>query len=229
MFTKSSVAFQLTAEGLFQPGFRVYFWTFTFSELRADYVCLKLWSEFLGHLKKRFTDCAWGGVRVAELHRTHGVHFHALFNRRLPVDLVRQVAKQYGFGRIHVKVADKGAGPYLAKYLRKQKEAPVSESGGRSRRWAAFGAVARVLVKNIENCSPQWLYRREHGLGFTTYQWEWVLNRVWDFGEDAFKACWWAIRSERYGDAIDWARGRLRVDRLGVASFRMPDVIGNPF
>src|SRR5262245_50167229 len=125
---KSRIAFQMTAERLFEPGFRVYFWTFTFYELQADYVAMKRFRAFLNHLQKVFKDCKWGGVRVAELHKDHGVHFHALINRRLPVEIVRNVAKCYGMGRIHVKVADKGAAKYLTKYLWKQRQAPISET-----------------------------------------------------------------------------------------------------
>src|ERR1039458_3082986 len=88
--TKTRAAFELTAERLFDGGNDVYFWTFTFSVIHSDWDGSALFREFLNHLRMVLGG-DWGGVRVVELHKEHGVHYHALVNRRLAVDIVRRV------------------------------------------------------------------------------------------------------------------------------------------
>lgn len=212
--TKSVAAFRMTAESLWQKGFRVYFWTFTFNALRHDWVTMQAFTKFLHHLDKVMGG-DYGGVRVAELHKEHGVHFHALVNRRLNINIVRRVARCYGIGRIHVKVADQNRGAcagYLAKYLSKQVKGPISEKGNSCRRWASFGKVVRTRVRDIVNDSPMWRFRREHALTWLGYRFEFLLSRCWMFGEQAFKSAWYAGRSGREGDLLEIATGWLDVE-----------------
>ncbi len=189
--TKTVAAFQMTADQLWQPGFRVYFWTFTFTGVNADWENSRRFTKFLHHLQA-VLDGDWGGVRVAELHKEHGVHFHALINRRLAVDIVRRVARCYGIGRIFVEVADNnnGTARYLSKYLSKQKKGPLCESGRSMRRWAKFGQVRHVRIRDLVNFSPMWVFRREHKMTFLGYVNEHLLQQAWDRGEDTFIFCY---------------------------------------
>ena len=81
------------------------------------------------------------------MHQTHGLHIHALFNRYARVEFIRQAARGYGFGRIHVKQVDKEGAEYLGKYLAKQGR-PECFQG--KRLWAAFGAFDHCKVKDAE-------------------------------------------------------------------------------
>lgn len=214
--SKSITAFQMTAERLWRPGFRVYFWTFTFREVESDWDCLAAWAKLQTWLRKTFPTM--GGVRVSELHKSHGVHFHMLCDQRLDVNHVRSEAWRFGFGRINVKVADQnpgGASGYLCKYLSKCREGPLCKSGRKSRRWAAFGKVIRTRVSDLVNDSLMWQFRRLHNFWWLGYRREKYLLRIWNYGDDNFKAGWFAAKSGRVGDLVGLATGRLESRGLG--------------
>lgn len=237
---KSRIAFRMTAERLVETSERTYFWTATFYSVHADWECLKLWRRFLDHLRKVLGG-GWGGVRVAELHKDRGVHFHFLINLRVAIDLVRRVGQCYGIGRIDVRRVRRSGymkegsvavnvAKYMAKYLSKQKDVPLTESGRRARRWAAFGEVVATRASDIVNESPMWVYRREKGLPFLGYAEEAVLQRCWLFSEDTCKAAWFSMARAGgvTGDAAAMAQGCLEVrgvndwvwrEKLCIAAF----------
>lgn len=193
MLSKSKTAFVLTARRLFdEPGEKVYFWTFTFRQTHSDWDGSHCFSEFLNHLRKTL-DGDWGGVKVAELHREHGIHFHCLINRRLPIDIVRRVAELHEFGRIQVEPADKLACNYLAKYLTKRTHNKIFAQSGRSlRKWEAFGPFKHqaTRLKDLINYSDLWKFRRENKLPVTLWRLEAFLDRCWLIGEDTLRHGW---------------------------------------
>jgi len=205
---KSRVAFECTARKLFESGEQIYFWTFTFAELHDDWEASRLFSKFLDHLRKVMGG-DWGGVRVVELHKTHGVHYHALLNRRLAVDVVRRVGRCHGIGRIHVKRADSGSVGYLSKYLRKQRAGPLCESGRNARRWAAFGDIDRTRCCDIVYESPMWNYRREQGFKWLGWNVEHLLDRAWDYGVETFRCVYNRCGCGRVEEACLLVEGRL--------------------
>lgn len=244
--TKTKAAFQLTAQGLFERFPRVYMWTVTFACVQSDWEGSKRFSAFLKHLRE-VVGKGWGGVRVCELHKDHGVHFHMLVTERLAVDLVRRVGRCHGIGRIHVCRARPESGAYLAKYLSKQKEGPRHESGRKMRRWAAFGEVPRVRVSDLVNDRPMWVFRREKNLPFLNYKAEKILERCWDYGTTAFTTAWsclkgrtmegeaaaMAIAMGKYEAREDGLHERLPVSLARVRALDLPayagPVNGDPF
>jgi len=243
--TKTRAAFTLSARQLCEKYPRLYFWTVTFCTLKSDWEASARFSAFLNHLREVVGRTGWGGLRVVELHKEHGVHYHLLVTERLAVDLVRKVGRCHGIGRVQVgRVWEheyEEAINYLAKYLSKQKEAPRTE--GRfeivavkdgpfvewgikivkpraMRRWAAFGDIPRTKVSDMVNDSPMWVYRRENKLGWlNSFADEHVLNRCWDHGPEHFRAAWFACRRSRgHEDSRDIAIGKLVVGPLGVMS-----------
>lgn len=228
--SKSCAAFRLTAQGLFEKYPRVYFWTVTFYSLHSDWECSALFGKFLKHLQDVVGRTGWGGVRVVELHVNHGAHYHLLVTERLAVDLVRRVGRCYGIGRIHVEKADAGTIDYLGKYLSKGRVGTRTESGRRARKWAAFGDVPRVRVRDLENMSPMWVYRREHKLPFLNIRDEKHLPLAWIISVEQFRACYFALKRKQYGDAIKLSQGRLEVGILGEYHQRSKDaLISQPF
>lgn len=224
--TKTTAAFLLTADRLFQPGEKVFFWTFTFNVIHSDAEGSALFSEFLNHLQKVLKG-DWGGVKVAELHKEHGIHFHALINRRLAVDIVRRVARCHGLGRIHVERAwtdeeavrngkKKGAAAYLSKYLTKQQKQPIKlckDGKIRSlRRWSAFGKIRHTRISDLVNDYPEWIFRRAHNLPFTTYHFEHFLRVCWLRGEQTFKSAYFAAASNDIATVIAAAEGKIVPD-----------------
>jgi len=144
IYSKSQAAFTMSAKKLFEEHPKVFFWTFTFRKVNHDWVCMNMWHQMFREL----TNIHHGympGLRVVELHKTHGMHFHALIALRISVHIVRRVASKYGFGRIHVCKATEGAIHYLVPYLQKEREL---RKGQRS--WAAIGGFRPVRVRDIE-------------------------------------------------------------------------------
>lgn len=155
---RSQAAFILSSEKMFENCNQVYFWTFTFKDVLCDWEASKawhcFWMDFTSQMGRRF----WG-LRVAEYHESHGVHFHVLLNRRVWAPEMRRIASRYGFGRINVKTrykdaegkwrkVDKGAGKYLAKYLGKGKSMKI-------RKWAAIGKGWAIRSSDVKS-SDEW-------------------------------------------------------------------------
>lgn len=128
---KSKQAFLFSAENLSQQG--LYMWTLTFRELLAVKDTRKRWNHLLTLMRRRWPDLC--GLRVFELHKIHGLHVHLVTNRRIDVNVVRALAKQAGWGRVHVERIPPDRAAYLAKYLGKDR--PEALHGWRL--WGAFG------------------------------------------------------------------------------------------
>lgn len=224
----------MSARALCEKFPKLYFWTVTFACAQSDWEGSRKFSLFLKHLQDVVGRTGWGGLRVVELHREHGVHYHMLVTERLAADLVRRVGRCYGIGRVQVdRVHDfDDAIDYLAKYLSKQRRGPRTEQRqeivarmegpfvewdvkfvkARSlRRWAAFGDIPRTRIKDLVNESPMWVYRREKNLPFLTYRAEKILQRCWDHGEQAFRSAWFALRRDETQTATEIAIGKLEV------------------
>lgn len=138
---KTLAAYWLTCREIFQSP-NVYFWTFTFIAKQPVWIATRSWVDAQRALFQ--LGCRFRGVKVAEMHRAHGLHFHLLIDRRLPVALIRRVFSRYGFGRIEVeKVRNKeAAARYLVKYLRPGQE-PLPVRG--MRRWSRIGGIGEKV------------------------------------------------------------------------------------
>lgn len=144
---KSQAAFQLSAERLAEQG--LYMWTFTFSEVLSIKDTRKRWNHLLVLLRRKWPDLC--GLRVFELHESHGLHVHMVTNRFIWVEDARKLAKQAGWGRVNVMRTNAHAAKYLAKYLSKERE-PCFK---RWRLWAGFGKWDWSRVKDIHLESPR--------------------------------------------------------------------------
>jgi hypothetical protein len=187
MLTKSKAAFQLSAETLFSMGRRVYMWTFTFPRVVDDEVAFACWNHLRTLLCREFKKGDLPGIRVVEVHPGgHGLHFHVLIAKRLPVQEVRRMAIRAGFGRIHVQKAKKSSWRYLAKYLGKQDDGLKKGC----RRWGFFGSFKGTRVKDIviestlaENCRK-------------------VREVVGTWGRDLYLAVY--KLTVKYGHCLEW-------------------------
>jgi len=144
---KSKAAFLFSAENLAKTG--LYMWTFTFAEVLDIKDTRKRWNHFLTLMKRRWPDLC--GLRVFELHKSHGLHVHLITNRFVDVNECRPMAKKAGWSRVHVQKVSAERAQYLAKYLSKERE-PCFK---RWRLWAAFGDWERSKVKDIELDTPR--------------------------------------------------------------------------
>ena len=144
---KTSLAFQMSADRLFMYCNEVYFWTFTFRQVpRNDDWAMWQWANLMRAFKTCFP--LHKGVRVVELHETHGIHYHALINRRIAMDVIRRIAYPFGFGVMWVEHCDNGTAGYLAKYLTKSYRAENHFTKGR-RRWGNIGRWANCKVRDL--------------------------------------------------------------------------------
>jgi len=137
-------AYWVACAELFQSP-RVYFWTFTFRETQPVWRASQAWSCFYRELI-RFTG-PFKGVRVAEMHKDHGLHFHVLCNVRIPVAVVRRIGERWGFGRVDVQPVRNrdAAAAYLTKYLAKGEKLPCKGM----KRFTRLGGLGEP-VKNFE-------------------------------------------------------------------------------
>lgn len=139
----SLAAYMIAADELMESP-RVYFWTFTFKLTQPVWFATPAWARLQRDLFDWFGK--FQGIRVSEMHREHGLHFHVLMNMRLPVAVVRRLAEPYGFGRIEVQQVRhrKATTRYLVKYLAKGEKLPCRGM----RRWVRIGGLGEP-VKNF--------------------------------------------------------------------------------
>lgn len=156
MITRSACAFRFSAIKLERESKRLYMWTFTFVSVPiSDAYAMGDWHMLHRRIIKIFPDLR--GLRVCELHRSHGIHFHVLINRRIPIDRVKRLCwgngnitgknRRLDFGRIHVVKANLNAAQYMAKYLTKQY---TTENNFRRRRWGSVGGFDSYKKNEIE-------------------------------------------------------------------------------
>jgi len=209
---KTKAAFLLTCEKLFlhddgKRARRVYMWTFTFPKVVADEIAMKCWNHLNSSLKYKFRSSGEiPGVKTVEVHPGgHGLHFHALIARRLPVHEVRRLAIKAGFGRIHVQKCKRGAAEYCAKYLTKKDDGLKKGT----RRWGMIGGFKGTRVKDIiveselaENCR-----RVRQVLGFWSREVFIYINR----------------HTAKYGPCLEWPDWQDRPDFAARPEFQKGD------
>lgn len=155
---RSKVAFRFAVRTLFERSEKMYFWTFTFREALDVGTARALWEKFRKSLWKYGLHPDSGeqtivGLRVFEMHPGgHGLHIHALFNRRINIHAVRRRATQFGMFWIHcirvredshaVEMAD-----YMGKYMSKEERPPCLKG---ARLWASIGKWGATRCKDIE-------------------------------------------------------------------------------
>jgi len=146
LLNRAQTAFTMSAENLMKEYGKLYFWTFTFIDTPIDDTYANEdWHEF--HVRLRWWFPNLRGLRVTELHRSHGIHYHALVNMRIPIDRVKRIARGTGrlsgerryldFGRMSVTKCDLNTAHYLIKYFNKTYVKTYQLYSGR--RWGTIG------------------------------------------------------------------------------------------
>jgi len=126
----------------------LFMWTFTFKDVLSIKDTRTRWNYLLTLIKREWPKLC--GLRVFELHKSHGLHVHLVTNRFIDVNVARMLATKAGWGRIHVKRIPAERASYLAKYL--SKDRPECLKGWRL--WAGFGAWEWTKVKDVIFDSP---------------------------------------------------------------------------
>lgn len=151
MITKTEFAFRASAEKLFDDYPEVYFWSFTMKKVMSDWCYSGVWKRFMHDVGQIYGGCL-RGLRVVELHKSHGLHWHCLLNKRVWIGEVLRIGKRYGVGRMHVKRCNRGVIDYLIKYVSKDFGGPKINAG--IRRWGTIGGFVGVRVASVEVESP---------------------------------------------------------------------------
>ena len=150
--SKSKTAFLFASRTLSTD--KLFMWTFTFRETLDIKNTRKRWNHLLTLMRRRWPSLC--GLRVFELHDSHGLHVHLITNRWIDVYEARRMAKQAGWGRIHVMKMPPEKAPYLAKYLSKERPKCFK----RWRLWAGFGDWEWNKVKDLVfDCRFTRIYR----------------------------------------------------------------------
>jgi len=142
----------------------------------------------------------FSGVRVIERHKSGRIHWHAIVNKRLPIDHMLKIGRPLGIGRMGVKEVWKTAGAidYLAEYLRKD---VVVGQGVRLQVWNTIGyAPYRVGKADVVVDSPltRFLGRLRRELFVTQPVPNWLYRDVAN--------SWHIGYPEREQAIIDWAQ-----------------------
>jgi len=147
---KSRSAFEFTVRKMLRQNPKLYFWTFTLSEVHSLKAAMQLWNQFLTLLKR---NLGFRGVRVLELHEEHGCHFHVITNRRFSIRKILSMCERYGVGRIDVRrITDAAqAISYVCKYLSKDRKRCLKGA----RLWSAFGKIERTRVRDVLVDTPK--------------------------------------------------------------------------
>jgi hypothetical protein len=157
LLSRTAAAFTFTAERLAKESPALFFWTFTFKNVPAtDEHAMEDWAALMRRVEHHFPECQ--GVRVCELHRSHGIHFHCIVNVRLPIRKLQELMRGSGlltgrnryldFGRMSVTKCDANTIDYLAKYLTKQYRR--AHDFARRRRWGCIGGFKPTRCRDIE-------------------------------------------------------------------------------
>ena len=227
MSAKSKDALCFTIDRLSEQG-RLYFWTFTFSELFEVSEARKRWQLCCRELVSK---TGFLGVRVYEMHENHGLHIHAVVCGKYNLRLVRRIVTQYGFGRIHVQRVSHNP-YYICKYVNKA-DRPECLRG--CRLWAAFGGrVEKKCIhtrgRDIEYDSlwhraAGWVKHRLGVQGLKSVRMtSFVVGLALECGDDLRGDCWDLEQTWRlYWSRLDQGKGipcgwDLRRWRLLLAS-----------
>jgi len=150
--TKSEFAFRASCLKLQRQCPKLYFWTFTFRAVMPDWYYSNTWSRFIRVLQDLYGG-QLRGLKVTELHKSHGIHYHCLLNQRVWVGEVRRIGKRFGIGRVHVVHADATSVPYLAKYLSKDYR-NGTKLFARIPRWNTIGLFRGTRKRDVICSSP---------------------------------------------------------------------------
>lgn len=156
LMSKTAGAFTFSAEKLFNEYAQIYFWTFTFVTTPIDdATAMEDWNMLHGRIKREFKGIK--GLRVCELHRSHGIHFHVFVNVRIPIRRMKQIFRGTGyingknrrldFGRVSVAECNRDTIAYMCKYL--TKEYRQAYSFKHRRRWGTVGGFKPVRVRDV--------------------------------------------------------------------------------
>lgn len=146
---------------------RIFFWTITSPEVLEKPEFARRWNNFVRRVKRRFPGMPW--IRVFELHpgddgdfNGHGLHAHAVFPQFRRWEVLDDIARKVGLGRVHVKPLPIGqARNYLSKYLSKTKRAEAPAILYRARLWQCVNFPDKTKVSDIQRWTFQaWFHRR---------------------------------------------------------------------
>jgi len=245
MNTKSRTAFASTAKRFtdyctaLDTG--IYFWTFTLRNEYKDFQAPYIFSRVMTTVKDRYRhdSILFGGVRVIERQKKGRPHWHALVNKRIPIDWLEHVGAPLGMGWMWVEQArsSRAAVSYLSKYL--QKENGNGFTGLGMPVWGTIGhAPFRTVSKDIiirsvytrflarlrkgifgDKPFPNWLARevyQSHHVGYLEREdfMIWYAREHGFFGWEAWETLgWpeWLMQQEMEGIGVRDYDGRIPV------------------
>jgi len=161
---KSQAAFTWTCENMMSVTGTLYMWTFTFEKVYPAWHYSRLWNRFVQDWRD-IVPLGCEGVRVVQMHKRHGFHYHALVSHFIPAARMWKIARKHGMEMIDVFDTRKGrrgskrvytpeeAIAYCSRYLsdetRDQNKFPI-----RLRRWGGLFGTQVVTCGDIVYNSP---------------------------------------------------------------------------
>lgn len=190
IYNRQQQAWLWSAERLFAENEKIYFWGLTFVNTPIDdEMAMEDFNQLMTRVKNIFHGIQ--GLRVCELHRSHGIHFHLLINQRIPIRRMKRIARgnmrlngvnrYLDFGRMSATICDFGAAEYLSKYL--VKGYCERNSFWHRRRWGTIGGFKQVRCKDIEFETLENINQRKMFGGYQikmqTMRMIWYYTKLW--------------------------------------------------
>ncbi|WP_217469385.1 hypothetical protein, partial [Staphylococcus aureus] len=124
-------------------------WTFTFEQVHCAWHYPRIWNKFCIDWRTVVPeDC--GGVRVVQMHKRHGFHYHCLITHYIDARRMWRLCRKHGMGMIDVQLVRDPVESknYLSRYLtdenREQNKFPI-----RLRRWGGLFSYPCVNVADL--------------------------------------------------------------------------------
>lgn len=185
----------MTAFRLFDTFPKVYFWTFTWKEVRCDDWYLYQWQNMVRDFQHHYGN-KLVGLRVVEAAEGgHGLHFHALLTERFSIHIIKRLGRKYGLGRVAVVKVDEGAAWYLSKYMGKQ-SLPLADN---TRRWGVIGGFPPTRCKDI----------KVESIFADNLRWVQNKAKVRQINYSGFQYI--SRQTELYGHVKTWPKQRLKM------------------
>lgn len=217
--SRTKAAFVFSVARLFGESEKVYFWTFTFvtTPINDDYG-MEDFNTFMKRIAWHFPRMR--GLRVVELHKRHGIHFHVLINIRIPMRVMKRIARGTGnivgvnryldFGKMWVEECDEEIANYLSKYLSKQYRDKYQFE--HRRRWGTIGGFRQTKCADIVIVNEA-LRNRRRIYGYAQCGFKEILmiqhyTNLWGHVDKWPRECLALVRRQN----INWLKERYNIE-----------------
>jgi len=224
--SRTKWAFRCSFESLVQfareNGQELTWWRFSLRENIPHWCSYAAFNGLFRDLRHHYEeDDPLYGIRVCEAQDGKRIHWHAVLNKRIPIELVDRLGERHGMGFSFAKKVTNPQGTidYMTKYLTKQK-IPFQS---RIRRWGMIGGFDGSRVKDCKYDS-QWhrfVKRVIAETGWPKLPF-WLVRQIFDSHHVGYReredfVLWWAReRDWKDFEPLNWSEWLFQQELQGI-------------